>query len=365
MAIGQRLRLLVVDIMPSFRIQLFLEHSLFSVCLAGIGIFVSALPVSLQDIPAISDEYDYSKPRWMQIIEAPLGGLSYDLTELTPQSKPGAPPKKQAQSFEDKSGSFSTARISQNNMELTSAVKTTSLIRPALRVAPTSTDDASANRTNSTVIPKAKLRASNQPTTTTTDLISAYAPSPKNLNDAPFNALLNSSALGALNEIPTPKANMVKLSKSNPHWWYHSKLPQSVHKKKQQQCLAEAIYFEAQGEPYRGQVAVAQVVLNRVKNPTYPNTVCDVVYQNQHKRNACQFSFACDGKAETVIKGRAWNRAKDIAWKAAEQNLGMDVIGASTHYHATYVRPNWAGSMQRLYRVGQHIFYKTYGGGWS
>ena len=74
-------------------------------------------------------------------------------------------------------------------------------------------------------------------------------------------------------------------------------------------CLATAIYFEARGESYRGQVAVAQVVLNRVKDHRYPDTICGVVFQNQSRRNSCQFSFACDGIPETINDSKSWAQA--------------------------------------------------------
>ncbi|WP_257099046.1 cell wall hydrolase [Pseudovibrio flavus] len=201
-------------------------------------------------------------------------------------------------------------------------------------------------------------------TPTTTSLVTAYAPATGEDISAPFNALLKGKQQTEIS-VPEPRANMFKLSEANPHWWYHTPLPASVKDKKQLRCLAEAIYFEARGEPYDGQVAVAQVVLNRVKNPAYPATVCDVVYQNEHMRNACQFSFACDGQPEAVFPGRAWRQAKAIAAKAVDGEVHLDSVGASTHYHATYVSPKWAPHMKRLRKVGDHIFYRTYKGGWS
>jgi len=123
-------------------------------------------------------------------------------------------------------------------------------------------------------------------------------------------------------------------------------------------CLATAIYFEARGESYRGQVAVAQVVLNRVKDHRYPNTICGVVFQNQHKRNACQFSFACDGIPERVSDKKSWAQAEDIAARFVDGELYLTEVADSTHYHATYVRPAWAPRMQKMTQVGLHVFYK-------
>lgn len=130
---------------------------------------------------------------------------------------------------------------------------------------------------------------------------------------------------------------------------------------KQLRCLTEAVYFEARGESYRGQVAVAQVVMNRVKMSLYPNTICGVVFQNEHRRNACQFSFACDGIPETVTEPKAWAQAKQIAEKVVDGKLYLPEVGKASHYHATYVHPDWAPRMKRITRIGMHIFYKFRG----
>ncbi|MBV6658122.1 MAG: cell wall hydrolase [Devosiaceae bacterium] len=133
---------------------------------------------------------------------------------------------------------------------------------------------------------------------------------------------------------------------------------------RQFRCLAEGIYFEARGEPRRGQVAVAQVIMNRVNHDEFPDTICGVVYQNQHWRNRCQFSFACDGIPERVTEQRAWEESESVARQVLEGRDLIDTITGSTHYHATYVRPRWAPRMIRLDRVGLHIFYKGRYGGW-
>ena len=122
-------------------------------------------------------------------------------------------------------------------------------------------------------------------------------------------------------------------------------------------CLATAIYFEARGEAYRGQVAVAQVVLNRVSHKLYPATICGVVYQNQHRRNACQFSFACDGVPERVYDRKSWDQAEEIARGAVTGELYLTEVGYATHYHATYVRPHWAPRMKKVTKIGLHVFY--------
>jgi spore germination cell wall hydrolase CwlJ-like protein len=123
-------------------------------------------------------------------------------------------------------------------------------------------------------------------------------------------------------------------------------------------CLADAIYFEARGESETGQKAVAQVIVNRAASGDYPASICGVVYQNQHRRNACQFSFACDGKPEVRSEATAWNRAKRIA-KAVASGVDKPVaVLMATHYHATYVRPRWARKMTRLSTIGRHVFYR-------
>ncbi|TCD16166.1 cell wall hydrolase [Oricola cellulosilytica] len=127
---------------------------------------------------------------------------------------------------------------------------------------------------------------------------------------------------------------------------------------KQKNCLATAIYFEARSEPKAGQAAVAQVILNRVRNDRYPDTICDVVYQNDHMRNACQFSFACDGLPEAVNEKHAWDKAEDVATAVLEGRSLVRDIATATHYHADYVKPYWAPKMKRLSAVGRHIFYR-------
>ena len=125
----------------------------------------------------------------------------------------------------------------------------------------------------------------------------------------------------------------------------------------QYRCLAQAIYFEARGEPIEGQVAVAQVVMNRLSDPRYPHTICGVVYQNETRRHRCQFSFACDGKSDRPRDGIAWMRAKYIATLAMNGML-ENVVGDSTHYHATYSHPGWANELSPTVTVGRHMFYR-------
>ncbi len=125
-----------------------------------------------------------------------------------------------------------------------------------------------------------------------------------------------------------------------------------------EKCLADAIYFEARGESVRGQMAVAQVVINRVFSGYYPNHVCGVVYQNAHRRFRCQFTFACDGLPERINEPVAWERAKHIARDALDGNFWLNDVGKATHYHARWVHPWWVHEMRRLDRIGVHTFYR-------
>jgi spore germination cell wall hydrolase CwlJ-like protein len=127
---------------------------------------------------------------------------------------------------------------------------------------------------------------------------------------------------------------------------------------KSEKCLANAVYFESRGEPVRGQIAVAQVVMNRVFSPFYPKTVCDVVYQNANRHNACQFTFACDGIPDIVTEPEAWERAKRIARDMLDGKLWMPEVAKSTHYHAFWVHPSWVGEMKKMYKLGVHTFYR-------
>jgi hypothetical protein len=129
-------------------------------------------------------------------------------------------------------------------------------------------------------------------------------------------------------------------------------------------CMATAIYFEARSESYRGQIAVGQVVLNRVAHKIYPKTICNVVFQNQHMRNACQFSFACDGIPERVTEPKAWAQAEEIARGVINGTLYETAVGASTHYHATYVYPHWAPKLKKNTKIGLHVFYQ-FKRGWT
>lgn len=127
---------------------------------------------------------------------------------------------------------------------------------------------------------------------------------------------------------------------------------------KSEKCLAEAVYFESRGEAVRGQIAVAQVVMNRVFSGKYPESVCGAVYQNKNRHLACQFTFACDNNPDVIREPEMWERAKKIAKAMLDGQIWLPEVGKSTHYHAYWVRPSWVAEMKKMYRTGVHTFYR-------
>lgn len=122
-------------------------------------------------------------------------------------------------------------------------------------------------------------------------------------------------------------------------------------------CLAEALYFEARGESVKGQFAVAEVILNRVDSPNYPDTVCGVVHQGTGRKYACQFTYTCDGHKDIIREAGAFEQVGKVA--------GLMVGGAprpltqgATHYHTTAVSPRWARKFPRTAKIGVHLFYR-------
>ena len=126
------------------------------------------------------------------------------------------------------------------------------------------------------------------------------------------------------------------------------------------QCLTAAVYYEARSEPEGGQRAVAQVVLNRVRHPAFPKSICGVVYQGSQRRTGCQFSFTCDGSMNRGIERGAWERSRRIAAEALDGYVYAPV-GVATHFHTTAIHPWWADSLARAVTVGSHIFYRWRG----
>ena len=138
---------------------------------------------------------------------------------------------------------------------------------------------------------------------------------------------------------------------------------------KQVECLAKNIYFEARNEPFAGQFAIALVTLNRVYDDTFPNTVCEVVYQGIHnkrgfpKLNRCQFSWYCDGISDTTKNVRAWKDTQKIANLAmisygSMKSQGLDYTEGARYYHTYEIEPHWSRSYPKVGRIGQHIFYR-------
>ena len=135
-------------------------------------------------------------------------------------------------------------------------------------------------------------------------------------------------------------------------------------------CLALNTYHEAKNQSLVGQIATAQVVMNRVADDRYPNTVCEVVKQGPTRpswedpakeypiRHRCQFSWYCDGKPDVPKNEKAWRKAQDVAFLVLYNKINLDVTEGATHYHATYVRPAWARTKTRTTRIEKHIFYR-------
>jgi spore germination cell wall hydrolase CwlJ-like protein len=190
-------------------------------------------------------------------------------------------------------------------------------------------------------------------------LATAYAPAtPDYAELSPFASLLKG-------ETDPNEGRFIPPMAEGDHPWMKMPLPAEVFSQAEQKCLTAGVYFEARGENVKGQAAVAQVILNRVRNPAYPDTICGVVYQNDHWRNRCQFSFACDGIRDRIGSPAHWAMARDVAMAVTAGKIFIPEVGSSTHYHATYVHPRWAGSMEKMKKIGLHVFYRTHGGGWN
>ena len=135
-------------------------------------------------------------------------------------------------------------------------------------------------------------------------------------------------------------------------------------------CLALNTYHEAKNQSLIGQIATAQVVMNRVEDDRFPNTICEVVKQGPTRpswedpekeypiKHRCQFSWYCDGKDDTPKNEKAWRKAQDVAFIVYYNKIQLDVTEGATHYHATYVRPSWAKTKKTTTRIEKHIFYR-------
>ena len=130
-------------------------------------------------------------------------------------------------------------------------------------------------------------------------------------------------------------------------------------------CLAKNIYFEARGDSLAGRYAVADVVLNRVKDRRYPESICEVVHQGQTdlngnmKKNRCQFSWYCDGKADNTPNAEMWRQSQAIAYQIVILSTMRGITEGATHYHATYVNPSWNRGMDDIGRIGAHLFFRA------
>jgi len=135
-------------------------------------------------------------------------------------------------------------------------------------------------------------------------------------------------------------------------------------------CLALNTYHEAKNQSLVGQIATAQVVMNRVEDTRFPNTVCEVVKEGPTRpswedpekeypiKHRCQFSWYCDGKSDVPKNKKAWKKAQDVAFLVLYNKIQLDVTEGATHYHATYVKPSWAKTKKRTTRIEKHIFYR-------
>ncbi len=133
------------------------------------------------------------------------------------------------------------------------------------------------------------------------------------------------------------------------------------------ECLALNIYFETRAVSLADAMAVSDVVLNRVNHTSFPNNICSVVYQAKKdsngfpKRHKCQFSWYCDGKSDVPKDITAWDRSRKFARDIYTYGSYVGITEGSTHYHATYVKPNWSRHLDRIARIGSHIFYRMKG----
>jgi Cell Wall Hydrolase len=126
------------------------------------------------------------------------------------------------------------------------------------------------------------------------------------------------------------------------------------------QCLTQAVYYEAGSQSLEGQEAVAQVVLNRMRHPHFPKSVCGVVYEGAERATGCQFTFTCDGSLGRAPDARAWDAAERVAIDALAGHVARGV-GAATHYHAVWMTPYWSPTLIQVRRIGGHVFYRMPG----
>jgi spore germination cell wall hydrolase CwlJ-like protein len=180
-------------------------------------------------------------------------------------------------------------------------------------------------------------------------------------NDSQFSASAETVAEVQNTHVVSPSATFLDIQTRLTTWKHTFKnmfYPYSM----TESCLARAIYFEARSESVIGQLAVATVILNRVKASNNSSSICGVVYKGANRLNACQFSFACDSKPDVPQDMGAWNTALNITTLALTTDeeipdQQMLIVANATYYHADYVDPYWSKSMHRLTKIGRHVFY--------
>jgi hypothetical protein len=171
------------------------------------------------------------------------------------------------------------------------------------------------------------------------------------------NAMVSAISLSRVAVLTSPRPEP---RQTDPNLRYSARWLRSLAKPtggKQWACLAEAIYFEARGEPVEGQFAVAEVILNRVESPKFPNSICKVVRQGTGRKRACQFSYNCDGKLEYITNGAAYDQAKRVARVSMDRKT-RPLTKEATYYHAAFASPSWARSFRHVTTIGVHKFYK-------
>ena len=171
-----------------------------------------------------------------------------------------------------------------------------------------------------------------------------------NFEQEQFAAIPKSQMRALLGQTNKPKTKLYSAE-------YLSQLPKPKGGK-QWKCLTEALYFEARGETVKGQFAVAEVILNRVSSASYPDTVCSVVNQGTGRKFACQFTYTCDGKAETISEPAAYERVGKVA-RILLDGTNSNLTDGATHYHTTAVRPSWSRKFPKTAKIGSHIFYRA------
>tara|TARA_R110000765_G_scaffold104372_1_gene194149 strand:+ start:258 stop:749 length:492 start_codon:yes stop_codon:yes gene_type:complete len=141
-------------------------------------------------------------------------------------------------------------------------------------------------------------------------------------------------------------------------------IPDQFNLNEEELCLVQAIYFEARGESFIGQLAVGSVILQRLESKSFPNTICGVVQSGKYwkgnpVKNKCAFSYWCDGKTEKMYNYNSYDEAVNAA-NLVLSGASISLLNKATHYHAFYVKPNWSTKMKKVIRIGKHLFYREY-----